>query len=137
MAKASSAEVPTASTAAVDVNPKSLDAAANTHLKLNLDGFSAPLMLTLRIDGKPYWSGTAGDKKSYQGLLVPPGKHQFQVAVKGQGVEKTSNAVNGDFAAKKRMTLSVKLRPQATGGSPVLDPGCQVTADLKRDIFPF
>ena len=118
-------------------NQKSLDAATNTHLKLNLDGFSAPLNITLQMDGKPYWSGTAGDKKSYQTLLVPPGEHAFKVVVKGQGAAKISNSVNGDFAAKKRMTLSVKLRPQAKGGSAVLDPATQVSAGLKRDIFPF
>jgi serine/threonine-protein kinase len=128
---------PSAPTPTVSFNPKSLDPAANTHLKLNLDGFSAPLILTLQMDGKLYWTGTAGDKKSYQELLVPPGKHEFQVVVKGQDAAKTSNAVNGDFAAKKRMTLSVKLRPQATGGSPILDPATQVSAGLKRDIFPF
>jgi len=94
-------------------------------------------MLTLQMDGKLYWSGLAGDKESYQSLLVPPGEHQFQVVVKGQGAVKSSNAVSGDFAARKRMTLSVKLRPQATGGSAILDPSAQVSAGLKRDIFPF
>jgi serine/threonine-protein kinase len=137
MAKASPAANPAASAATVNFDPKSLDAASNTHLKLNLDGFSAPLILTLQMDGKLYWSGAAGDKESYQGLLVPPGTHQFQVVVKGRGAAKISNTVNADFAVKKRMTLSVKLRPQATGGSLVLDPATQVTAGLKRDIFSF
>jgi serine/threonine-protein kinase len=126
-----------ASTPTETFTPKPMDPATNSHLKLNLDGFSAPLVLTLQMDGKPYWSGSAGDKKSYQLLLVPPGEHQFKVVVKGQGAPKISNAVNGDFAAKKRMTLSVKLRPQATGGSSVLDPATQVSAGLKRDIFSF
>ena len=50
---------------------------------------------------------------------------------------KTSNTVSGDFAAKKHMTLSVKLRPEITDDSAVLDPSAQVTATLKKELFPF
>ncbi len=132
---AAAASAPAA--AAVTFNPKTLDAATNTHLKLNLDGFSSPLTVTVQMDGKVYWSGTAGDKKGYQGLLVPPGKHQFRVLVKGQHVVKTSNTVSGDFAAKKHMTLSVKLRPEITDDSAVFDASAQVSATLKKDLFSF
>lgn len=123
--------------AVVNFNPKTLDAATNTHLKLSLDGLSSPLTVTVQMDGKLYWSGTVGDKKSYQGLLVPPGKHQFRVLVKGQRGAKASNTVSGDFAARKHMTLSVKLRPEITDNSAVLDPAAQVSAALKKDLFSF
>ena len=115
-----------------------LDPATSSRLKLSLDGFSALLTVTVQMDGKTLWSGTAGnDQKISQGLQVTPGHHELRVTVKGQGGTKSSNTVNGDFAAKKRMTLSAKLRPQAVGGSAALDPSAQVTASLKKDLFQF
>ena len=95
------------------------------------------MIVTLQMDGKLYWSGTAGDQKDYQGLQVPPGKHIFRATVKGQGAAKTSNEASGEFAAKKKFTLSVKLRPQAIGGSSAIDPKAEVTASIKKELLPF
>jgi hypothetical protein len=114
-----------------------LDPATSSHLKMNFDGFTALLTVTLQIDGKTQWSGTAGDQKASQGLQVAPGKHELRVTVKGHDGSKTSNTVSGDFAAKKRTTLSLKLRPQVVGGTAVLDPSAQLTVSLKKDLFQF
>ena len=119
------------------MSQSSLDPNTSGRLKMNLDGFSAELTITIQMDGKVLWSGLAGDQKASQGLLVAPGSHEFRVTVRGQHESKSSNTVKGDFAAKKRMTLSVKLRPQAIGGSTAIDPSAKVTASLKKDLFQF
>lgn len=128
--------VPGASTPAVNFNPKTLNPGVSARLKLHLEGFSAPLVVTLQMDGKLYWSGTAGDQQSYQGLLVPPGWHDFRVVVKGDDAAKMSNSISGYFASRKELTLSVKLQPSAAEGSAALDPSARATAALAKDALP-
>jgi len=112
-----------------------IDPETSARVRIALDGFTAFFKLTLQVDGKVYWNGSAGDPQLNEGLLVPAGKHDLCILVTGQGVVKTSNTVNGDLAAKKRATILAKLRPEAAGGSATLDPSAQVTIVLKRNLF--
>ncbi len=123
-----------ASSAAVDFDPKTLDPETNARLSLDLDALPPALAVTLQMDGKTYWTGVAGDHDSYQGLMVPPGQHTFRALVMAAGARKSSANVSGDFAAKKRMTLTIKLWPESNGV--VFDPSSDVIATLERSIFP-
>jgi len=123
-----------ASSAAVDFDPKTLDPETNARLSLDLDALPPALAVTLQMDGKTYWTGVAGDHDSYQGLMVPPGQHTFRAVVMAAGARKSSANVSGDFAAKKRMTLTIKLWPESNGV--VFDPSSDVIETLERSIFP-
>lgn len=121
-----------ATTAAVDFNPKTLDPSTNAQLTLDLDALPSALQVTVQMDGKTYWSGTAGDHDSYSGLMAPPGRHTLRVVVSGGGAQKASGVLSGDFAAGKKMTLTVKLWPQNNG---VFDPSSDVVVSLERNLF--
>ncbi len=123
----------TGAAAPVDFNPKALDPNTNARLNLNLDALPSALQVTVQMDGKTYWSGIAGDHDSYNGLMAPPGPHTLRVVVSGGGAQKASGNISGDFMAKKRMTLTVKLWPQSSG---VFDPSSDVVVSLERDLFP-
>jgi len=127
--------------ASVGFDPKALDPGKNTRLKIDLSHFPAGLAVTIEMNGKVYFKGLSGDKAAYGNLYVPPGTQQFRVAVSGGGVRKTSNPVQAEFVAKKRMTLKVELKPAAVGSvggaAPRMDPATQVTASLKADHFIF
>jgi eukaryotic-like serine/threonine-protein kinase len=118
--------------AAVDFNPKTLDPSTNARLAFDLDALPSALSVTVQMDGKTYWSGIAGDHDSYHGLMVPPGRHTLRVVVSGGGTEKASGNIAGDFAARKKMTLTVKLWPQNNG---TLDPSSDVVISLERSLF--
>ncbi len=116
----------------VDFNPKTLDPNTSAKLNLDLDALPSALQVTVRMDGKTYWSGTAGDHDSSSGLMAPPGRHTLSVVVSGGGAQKASGDISGDFAAKKKMTLTVKLWPQANG---TFDPSSDVVVTLQKDLF--
>ena len=118
--------------AAVDFNPKTLDPNTNARLAFDLNALPAALSVTVQMDGKTYWSGIAGDHDSYAGLMAPPGRHTLRVVVSGGGTEKASGNIAGDFAAKKKMTLTVKLWPQNNG---TFDPSSDVVISLERSLF--
>lgn len=124
--------------APVPFNPKTLDSKQSTRLKIDLSHFPAGLSFTIEMDGNLYCKGAAGNKPDYDSLFVPPGTHQFRVTVSGGNVQKTSNAVSGEFAAKKRMTLKVEIKRESNGSlvsSPALDTAAQLIASLKEDHF--
>lgn len=121
-----------ATAASVDFNPKTLDPSTNAHLALDLDALPAALSVTVQMDGKTYWSGIAGDHDSYDGLMAPPGRHTLRVVVSGGGAQKASGDISGDFVAKKKMTLTVKLWPQSNGS---FDPSSDVVISLERSLF--
>ncbi len=131
------AKAPASAAAGASIISAPIDPETSARVKIALDGFSALFNLALQVDGKVYWSGSAGDPQLNEGLLVPPGKHDLCILVMAQSVVKTSNTVNGDLAAKKRVTISAKLRPEAVGGAATLDPSAQVTIGLKRNLFGF
>lgn len=133
------APVPTVSkaAAAVDFNPKMLDPKQNTRLKLDLSKVPVAFPFTVQLDGKIYYRGTAGNKQDFDTLYAPPGVHELRITVGTGSRAKTSNTVSGDFAAKKRMSLKVELRPAPTGSAAALDSAMQVVASLKQDRFFF
>ncbi len=117
---------------AVGFNPKTLDPAASAHLAFDLDALPSALSVTVLMDGKTYWSGIAGDHDSYDGLRAPPGRHTLRVIVSGGGRQKSSGNLSGDFVAKKKMTLTVKLWPQSNG---TFDPSSDVVMSLEKSLF--
>ena len=109
-------------------------------MRFDLGHAPPKLNFTVEMDGKTFYKGTAGDKADYDTLYVPPGMHQFRVAVTAGSVEKMSNAVSFQFIAKKHMTLKIELKPwpnASVAGVPVLDPATQVIATLKADFSLF
>ena len=119
--------------APVDFNPKTLDAKTNTRLSFDFDSLPSALTVTVLMDGKTYWSGTAGDHDSYSGLMAPPGPHSFRVVVSAGGAQKSSGSLSGNFSAGKHMTLTVKLWPAPSNGS--FDPSSDVIVSLERNFF--
>lgn len=89
----------------------------------------------MQLDGKVYWSGNAGDRDSASGLMVPPGPHVFRVLVGAGGAQRASGNLNGDFVAKKKLALKVKLWPEPANGV-TFDPASQVIISLQKSMFP-
>lgn len=121
-----------AAVAAVDFNPKSLDPKTNAGMSLDLDSLPSALMVTVQMDGKTYWSGTAGDHDSSSGLYLPPGQHSLRVLVAAGGAQRASGSVDAVFQAGKTMTLTVKLWPENNGA---FDPSSDVIVSLHRNLF--
>jgi hypothetical protein len=123
--------------AAVAFNPKTLDPKQNARLKLDLSHFPPALAFTIEMNGKLLYKGTASNKADFDNLYVPPGVHEFRIAVSAGNVEKSSNTVSVELVAKKHFTLKAELRPQPTEATPALVPATQVVATLKMDRFQF
>jgi hypothetical protein len=123
--------------ASVTFNPKTLDSRQNARLRFDLSHFPPTLAFTVEMNGRLLFKGTAGKKSDYDGLYVPPGVHEFRVTVSSGSVQKTSNTVSADLAAKKRFTLKVELRPQPNGATGALIPSTKIVATLKSDLFQF
>lgn len=122
---------------AVDFNPKTLDGKQNTRLKLDMSKVPAAFPFSVQMDGKLYYRGTAGNKADFDTLFAPPGVHELRITVGTGSNAKTSNTVSGDFAAKKRMSLKIELRPSPASPGGTLDPATQVVATLKQDWLFF
>jgi len=123
--------------AAVDFNPRTLDPKQNTRLKLDLSRMPAALPFQVLMDGKVLCKGLAGNKPDFDTLFAPPGAHKLRVTVGAGAGAKTSNIVSGDFAARKRMSLKVELKPAPAGSATTLDANTQVIATLKQDWLFF
>jgi hypothetical protein len=131
---------PSPQSAAVAFDPKKLDSKLNTRLKFDFENFPPSYTFTVDMDGKTYFKGSAANPSDYNNLLVPPGVHEFRVAVSSGGVQKVSNIASADFIASKRMTLKIEHRPQTNGNTPplpVLDAASQIVITLKKDRFFF
>ncbi len=115
----------------VGFDPRTLGPETNARLGVDLNALPNGLSVELQMDGRIYWSGSAGDHPSYSKLFVPPGQHSFQVTVNKGIAQKTSPGVNANFAAGKRVTLTVKLFPRPKGGTTTLDPSTDVIVTLK------
>ena len=119
-------------------NPKTLDPKQNARLRLELDNFPPGLAVTIEMDKKIYFKGTAGEKAAMDNLFVPPGVHEIRIIARGGGVQKASNIASAEFKANKHMTLKAELRLSSngsSGSSPALDPAAQIVATLKTDRF--
>ena len=139
-APASPAATPTpqAQLAPVPFNPKKLDPKQNARLKIDLSHFLPAMEITIEMNGKLYYKGTAGNKAGYDNLYLPPGDHEFRVTVSSGKFQKDSNSMSVKFAAKKHYTLKVDLQPQPSGSpGAVIDPATKVVATLKMDLFQF
>jgi serine/threonine-protein kinase len=139
-APASPAATPTpqAQLAPVSFNPRKLDPKQNARLKIDLNHFLPAMDITIAMNGKLYYKGTAGNKAGYDNLYLPPGEHEFRVTVSSGKFQKDSTSMSVRFAAKKHYTLKVDLQPQpsATPGA-AIDPATKVVATLKMDLFQF
>jgi predicted Ser/Thr protein kinase len=120
--------------AAVDFDPKSLDANTNAKLKIDLPRVPDALAFTVEMNGKTYlqWTGAAS-KGDYQNLFVPPGVQEFRVIAQSGPVRIASNIVSTEFKAKKRKTLKIELRnqPKPAEGSPAITSDSQIFVTLK------
>ena len=123
----------------VSFDPKKLDPKKSTRLKFDLSHFPANAVVSVVMDGKVFFQGSAGSKADYDNLYAPPGVHELRAIVGGSRVQKPSNIVSAEFIAKKHMTLKLELRPQPNDGakSSELDPSTQIIATLKTDRFSF
>jgi hypothetical protein len=121
-------------------NPKTLDPRQNTRLKIDLNHFPTGVAFAIEIDGKLYYKGSPSNKSDYNNMLVSPGAHELRVTVSGGNIQKTSNSVRAQFAAKKRMSLKVEIKRRSNGTlvpSAGFDSSAQVVATLKEDHFFF
>ncbi len=121
-------------------SPRTLDPKQNTRLKIDLSHFPVGVAFAIEIDGKLYYKGSPSNKSDYDNVFVAPGAHEFRVTVSGGNIQKTSNSVHAQFAAKKRMSLKVEIKRRSNGAlvpSPGFDSSAQVVATLKEDHFFF
>jgi serine/threonine-protein kinase len=126
--------------APVAFNPRTLDPKQNSRLKIDLNHFPPGVAFTIEMNGKLYYKGSPSNRSDYDNMFVPPGAHDFRVTVSGGNLQKTSNSVHAQFAAKKRMSLKVEIKRQSNGAqasSPAFDSASQVVATLKEDHFFF
>ena len=134
------APAPSSQSAAVGFDPLKLDPKQNTRLKIDMEGLPPSASFVVDMDGKTYFKGSILTASTYNNLYVPPGVHEFYVSVSAGSLQKKSKIVSAEFIAKKRMTLKVELRTQASGTAPVppvLDANSTVVATLKTDRFFF
>jgi hypothetical protein len=122
--------------AAVDFDPKSLDAKQNARLKIEAEQWPAGIDFTVEMNGKVYLRrSAAGEQKDYDNLFVPPGVQEFRVTASNGGVDKISNTVSTEFKAKKKNTLKIEARTQGqNSGAGVpqgLYPNTQIVLSLK------
>jgi serine/threonine protein kinase len=136
-----SATAPSASkpppAAPVGFNPKTLDPKQNTRLKLDLSKVPAAFPFQVQMDGKFYLKGNSGKKDDFDTLFAPPGVHEFKVTIGSGSAARTSNIVSADFAAKKKMTLKVELRPAPASAAAIIPATTQVVVTLKQDHLFF
>ncbi len=132
------APTPQAQLAPVPFNPKKLDPKQNARLKIDLNHFLPAMDITIEMNGKLYYKGTAGNKAGYDNLYLPPGEHEFRLTVSSGKFQKDSSSMSVKFAAKKHYTLKVDLQPQPSGSpGATIDPATKVVATLKMDLFQF
>jgi serine/threonine-protein kinase len=137
-ANPSTAPAARAQSPAAAFNPKALDPKQNARLRLEFDNFPPGVAVTIEMDKKIYFKGSAGDKAAFDSLFVPPGVHEFRVIARAGGVQKASNIAGAEFKANKRMTLKAELRLPAKGSSassPALNSAAQIVATLRGDRF--
>jgi serine/threonine protein kinase len=140
VAQPAPAPAPPPQPAALGFDPKKIDPKDSARLRFDLGHVPPAVNFTVEMDGKTFYKGTAGNRADYDSLYVPPGQHQFRVAISAGSVEKSSNTVSFQFVAKKHSTLRVELKPQpnaSVAGVPVLDPATQVIATIKADFSLF
>ena len=138
-ARAAASAAPTlgASTTKTEFNPRGLDPSRSGRLRLDLDGLPADLPVSLEVDGRSYWSGTAESQNSYSGFLIPAGRHQLRLVAAGGAQPIASNGVSADFTAGKRALLSAQARPQPAPGAAGLDRGARITLSVGPDAMVF
>ncbi len=124
--------------APVAFNPRTLDPKQNARLKIDLNHFLPAMDVTIEMNGKLYYKGTAGNKAGYDNLYVPPGEHEFRVTVSSANFQKASSSMSVKFAAKKHYTLKADLQPQPSSSpGAIINPATKVVATLKLDLFQF
>jgi serine/threonine-protein kinase len=130
-ARAAAATVsrPKAAPSSVGFDPKTLDPKTNAKLKIELSRIPDGMPFTVEMNRKVYMNGVAGDKSTFENVLVPPGVQEFRVTIKAGGQRKVSNIVSGEFKAKKRKTLKIEFEGLGPNGAQQRD--TQVFAALK------
>ncbi|HWE83838.1 MAG TPA: serine/threonine-protein kinase [Terracidiphilus sp.] len=120
---------PKAAAASVGFDPKTLDPKTSAKLKIELSRIPDGTAFTVEMNRKVYLNGVAGNKSTFENVLVPPGVQEFRVTMKAGGQRRESNIVSDDFKAKKRKTLKIELNGLGPGGAPARD--TQVFVALK------
>jgi serine/threonine-protein kinase len=128
-AAATKTPAPRARAAAPAVDPRTLDPKISAKLKIELSHFPAGMPFTVEMNRKAYLNAVAGDKSTFENVLVPPGVQAFQVVLKAGGQRKVSNIVSYEFKAKKRKTLKIDLEGAGAAGTPGRD--AKVVVELK------
>jgi serine/threonine-protein kinase len=126
-----------ASTAKSVFNPHGLDPSRSGRLRLDLSAVPSGLPVSLQVDGKPYWSGTAENLSNYSGFLIPTGLHQLRLAASGGAETVASNSVSADFTTGKRALLKVQVHPQPSPSAAVLERGARITLSVAPDAMMF
>jgi serine/threonine-protein kinase len=126
-----------ASTAKTEFNPHGLDPSRSGRLRLDLGAMPSSLPVSLEVDGRPYWSGTAESEVNYSGFLVPAGRHQLRLVASGGAQTIVSNSVSADFTAGRRALLSVQPHPQPAPGAALLDRGSRIILTVGPDAMMF
>ena len=120
----------------VAFDPRKLDRKQNAKLEIDAQRMPAKVDFTIFMNGKVYLrsssvQGNIEDSEFY----VPPGVQEFRVTAKSGAVEKTSNTVSTEFAAKKRNSLKIEARskgmPPGSGVPQGLYPDTEIVVSLK------
>jgi serine/threonine-protein kinase len=122
---------PPAAAAPPTVTPPALDPAQSGRLRVDVSSFPSSIALTLEMDGKPFWSGSAASEPG--GLSVPAGKHDFRMTTYAGNTLVTSNTVSGEVAAGRHLLVTAQVHPQPDPGAAILKPDARVTLTLKAD----
>jgi hypothetical protein len=129
----SSSAAPAAPSAPSLFNPRSLDASRSGRLRLGLDNFPASLVLSLQMDGAPYWNGSAGEVPRQ--IVIPAGRHDFRVVVNNIGGAISSTSAGAQFGVGKAYLISAQIRPEPAPSASVLPPSSRITLTVKPDPF--
>jgi hypothetical protein len=122
---------PAAAGASASVTPPVLDLSQSGRLRVDVSSFPSAIVLTLQMDGEPFWSGSAASEPS--GLSVPTGKHEFRMTTYASNTLVVSNTVGGEIDAGRHVLVTAQIHPQPDPGTAVLNPGARVTLTLKAD----
>ena len=139
VAKSSSIPPPVATTPAPHppaavFDPRKLDPNTSAKLKIDMSRFPIGVPYTVEMNGKVYLRGITGENVDLDNLFVPPGVQEFRITMRSGGQQKVSNVVSDEFKAKKRKTLRIELRGQATPSAASSEPlsgGAQIFLSLK------
>ncbi|HKF45986.1 MAG TPA: protein kinase [Terracidiphilus sp.] len=131
-ASAVSANSTQAGAAPANFNPHNLDPGRSGRMRLGFDSVPSAVLLTVQMDGSPYWSGAAGLSTENE-LVVPQGRHSFRIAVYGGGgtAPILSNSAEADVLLSKSLLMTADLNPHVVTGAGILPPGTKISLAIR------